>query len=142
MPITMMLISWPACVNSMSRRSTFAIQSMFSVPLSIAIFAPAESANHSSGTRICSAMSSAAMMRAHSGLASDPTSLLGSPRMMTRVIPSGNFSVTLRTSPTTTFAVFCPYGPVDRHELAIRVRDRARRIRPAADRTASPRPRA
>jgi hypothetical protein len=32
------------------RRSTRAIQSMFSVPLSIEIFAPADSANHSSGT--------------------------------------------------------------------------------------------
>ena len=92
MPMTMMLISWPACVNSISRRSTWAIQSMFSVPLSIEIFAPADSANHSSGTRICSARSSAARMRAHSGSASEPTSLLGSPSMMTRVIPSGYFS--------------------------------------------------
>ena len=37
-------------MNSTIRRSTAAIQSMFSVPLSMAIFAPAESANHSSGT--------------------------------------------------------------------------------------------
>ena len=50
MPATTTLISPPAWVNSMIRRSTAAIQSMFSVPLSIAILAPAESANHSSGT--------------------------------------------------------------------------------------------
>ena len=109
MPMTMMFTSWPAWVNSISRRSTFAIQSMFSVPLAIEIFAPADSANHSSGTRIRSARSRAARMRAHSGSASEPTSLLGSPRTMTRVIPSGYFSVTFLIRPTTTFAVLWPY---------------------------------
>ena len=49
MPVTTTLISPPAWVNSTIRRRTSAIQSMFSVPLSIAILAPAESANHSSG---------------------------------------------------------------------------------------------
>ena len=41
---------------------------MFSVPESIEIRAPADSANHSTGTDIRSARSSAAMIRAHSGL--------------------------------------------------------------------------
>ena len=50
MPVTTTLTSWPAWVNSMMRRSTTEIQSMFSVPLSIAIRAPADRANHSSGT--------------------------------------------------------------------------------------------
>ena len=49
MPVTTTLISPPAWVNSMSPRSTREIQSMFSVPESIAIFAPAETANHSTG---------------------------------------------------------------------------------------------
>ena len=49
MPVTTTLISPPAWVKSTIRRRTSAIQSMFSVPLSIAILAPAESANHSSG---------------------------------------------------------------------------------------------
>jgi hypothetical protein len=62
---------------------------MFSVPLSIAIFAPAETANHSSGTPSRSARSMAAMMRLHSASASEPRLLLGSPRMTTRVTPSG-----------------------------------------------------
>ena len=75
MPATTTLISPPACVNSMIRRSTAAIQSMFSVPLSIAIFAPADSANHSSGTPSSSARSSAAMIRRHSGSASEPSAL-------------------------------------------------------------------
>ncbi len=71
------------------RRSTAAIQSMFSVPLSIAIFAPAESANHSTGTPSSSARSSAAMIRRHSGSASEPRALVGSPNRLTRSIPSG-----------------------------------------------------
>src|SRR5438309_9147349 len=52
MPSTRTLISPPACVNSMIRRRTRAIQSMFSTPLSMEIFAPADNANHSNG--ICS----------------------------------------------------------------------------------------
>ena len=40
MPVTMMLTSPPACVNSISRRSVSAIQSMFSVPESMAMSAP------------------------------------------------------------------------------------------------------
>ena len=54
MPVTMMLTSPPACVNSISRRSVSAIQSMFSVPESMAISAPLHTANHSTGRR-CSA---------------------------------------------------------------------------------------
>ena len=50
MPATTTLSSPPACVNSTIRRRPAAIQSIVSVPESIAIFAPAESANHSSGT--------------------------------------------------------------------------------------------
>ena len=49
MPATTTLISPPAWVNSMIRLSPAATQSMFSVPESIEIRAPAESANHSSG---------------------------------------------------------------------------------------------
>ena len=49
-PLTTTLISPPAWVKRTIRRSTAATQSMFSVPESIAIFAPADSANHSHGT--------------------------------------------------------------------------------------------
>ena len=101
MPATTTLISPPACVNSTIRRSTAAIQSMFSVPLSIAIRAPEESENHSSGTPSSSARSSAAMIRRHSGSASAPSARVGSPISVTRVMPSGWRSVKLRSSPTT-----------------------------------------
>ena len=57
MPATTMLISPPAWVNSMIRLSARATQSMFSVPESIEMRAPAERAYHSSGTCICSARS-------------------------------------------------------------------------------------
>ena len=50
MPLTTMLISPPSCVKCTIRFSAAATQSMFSVPESIAIFAPEESANHSTGT--------------------------------------------------------------------------------------------
>src|SRR6266511_4860898 len=50
MPVTTTLSSPPRSVNSTMRQSTMEIQSMFSVPLSIEILAPAETANHSSGT--------------------------------------------------------------------------------------------
>ncbi len=49
MPATTTLISPPSWVNSISPRSTREIQSMFSVPESMAILAPAETANHSIG---------------------------------------------------------------------------------------------
>ena len=49
MPATTTFSSPPACVNSTIRRRPAAIQSIVSVPESIAIFAPADSANHSSG---------------------------------------------------------------------------------------------
>ncbi len=83
---------------------------MFSVPESIEILAPEETANHSSGTPSRSARSSAAMIRRHSGSASDPRFLLGSLASTTRVIPSGYSTVKLRTTPTTRLAVFSPYG--------------------------------
>ena len=76
-PATTMLISPPAWVNSTIRLSAAATQSMFSVPESIEIRAPAESANHSTGTPIRSARSSAAMTRAHSGSASAPSAWSG-----------------------------------------------------------------
>ena len=63
MPATTTLISPPAWVNSTIRLSAAATQSMFSVPESIEIRAPADSANHSTGTRIRSARSRAAMTR-------------------------------------------------------------------------------
>jgi len=62
---------------------------MFSVPLSMEILAPAETANHSSGTPSLSARSMPARMRWHSGWASEPMARLGSPRSTTRSIPSG-----------------------------------------------------
>ena len=80
MPATTMLISPPSWVNSTIRLSAAATQSMFSVPESIEIRAPADSANHSTGTRIRSARSSAAITRAHSGSASAPSALVGSPQ--------------------------------------------------------------
>ena len=83
MPVTTMLTSPPAWVNSMIRRSTAPIQSMFSVPLSIAMRAPDDSANHSTGTCSRSARSSAAMIRRHSGSASAPSRRVGSPRIAT-----------------------------------------------------------
>ena len=51
MPVTMMLTSPPAWVNSISRRRVSAIQSMFSVPESMAISAPEDTAYHSTGSR-------------------------------------------------------------------------------------------
>ena len=73
----------------MIRRRTAAIQSMFSVPESIAIRAPADRANHSTGTPSSSARSSAAMIRRHSGSASEPSAFVGSPSSVTRCMPSG-----------------------------------------------------
>ena len=89
MPATNTLISPPAWVNSMMRRSAFATQSMFSEPLSSEICAPALSAIHSSGTCSFSARSSAAMIRRHSGSATAPISRLASPSRITRRMPSG-----------------------------------------------------
>ena len=83
---------------------------MFSVPLSMAILAPAERANHSSGTPIFSARSSAARIRRHSGSASEPIAPIGSPRRTTRVIPSGILAVKFVRSPTTMFDRFLPGG--------------------------------
>ena len=89
MPATTTLISPPAWVNSMIRLSPAATQSMFSVPESIEIRAPADSANHSTGTCIRSARSMAAMIREHSGSETAPSAFVGSPQSTTRVTPSG-----------------------------------------------------
>jgi len=89
MPVTTTLISPPSWVNSMIPRSTREIQSMFSVPESIEIFAPADTANHSIGASSWRASSIAAITRAHSASASAPNALVGSPSSTTRVIPSG-----------------------------------------------------
>ena len=62
---------------------------MLSVPESMAIFAPAESANQSIGSCSRWAMSSAAMIRTHSGSDSDPSAWVGSPSSVIRAIPSG-----------------------------------------------------
>ena len=93
MPVTTMLTSPPDWVNSIRPRSTAAIQSMFSVPLSHAILAPDDSANHSTGTRIRRARVSAARILRHSGSARLPSPSVGSPRMVTRRIPSGTSGV-------------------------------------------------
>ena len=110
MPLTTTLISPPACVNCTIRRSAAATQSMFSVPESIAIRAPEETANHSTGTPRLSARSSAAMTRAHSGSASEPRPRVGSPSSATRSMPSGWRSVRLRISPTTMLALLVAGG--------------------------------
>ena len=57
MPETMTLISPPPWVNVTIRRSARATPSMFSVPLSIEIFAPEDRVNHSTGTPSSSARS-------------------------------------------------------------------------------------
>ena len=88
-PVTTMLISPPPWVKVMMRRRPRATQSMFSVPESIEIRAPEDSANHSTGTRIDSARSSAATSREHSPSATAPRAMVGSPARTTLVIPSG-----------------------------------------------------
>jgi hypothetical protein len=70
-------------------RSTREIQSMVSLPLSIAIFAPADTANHSIGASNRWASSMAARTRRHSGSAIAPSAWVGSPSSTTRVMPSG-----------------------------------------------------
>ena len=110
MPATTTLISPPAWVNSMIRLSPAATQSMFSVPESIEIRAPAESANHSTGTCIRSARSIAAMIREHSGSETAPSAFVGSPQSTTRVTPSGCRSVGVVTTATRMPALFCPGG--------------------------------
>ena len=89
MPATTTLTSPPACVCSTSRRSTRATQSRFSLPESMAILAPADSANQSIGTSISAARSIAASTRRHSASVIEPIARVGSPSTTTRVIPSG-----------------------------------------------------
>ncbi len=72
-----MLISPPSWVKRDDRLSAAATQSMFSVPEVIETRAPEDSANHSSGTRMRSARSSAAITRRHSGSDSAPSDLVG-----------------------------------------------------------------
>ena len=88
-PVTTMLISPPRWVNSMIRRRVRAIQSMFSVPDSIEISAPEETANHSTGTPSSSARASDALTSRHSGSARFPSPRVGSESIATRVMPSG-----------------------------------------------------
>ena len=90
MPATTTLISPPAWVNvdDPAQRPSRP-QSMFSVPLSIEILAPDDSANHSTGSPRSSARSRAATTSAHSGSATVPSALVGSPNSATRVMPSG-----------------------------------------------------
>ena len=68
MPATTTLTSPPCWVCSTRRRSTRATQSRFSLPESMAILAPADSANHSIGTSIAAARSMAASSRTALGL--------------------------------------------------------------------------
>ncbi len=110
MPATTTLISPPSWVKCTMRRSAAATQSMFSVPESIAIRAPADSANHSTGTRSRSARSSAPITRAHSGSDSAPSAFVGSPSSTTRATPSGNRAVGVVTTPVTMPAVLPPRG--------------------------------
>ena len=78
------------------------------MPLSIAMRAPLETGIHSRGTRSCSARSSAATRRSHSGAASEPIPSVGSESTSTRVMPSGTFCVGVRITPKTTELVFAP----------------------------------
>ena len=94
---------------------------MFSVPEDIEIRAPADSANHSSGTRIRSARSSAAITRAHSGSDSAPSAFVGSPSSTTRVTPSGCRSVGVVTTPGHDRGGVPALRPVDRHQRAVLV---------------------
>ena len=119
MPLTTMLISPPSCVKRTIRLSAAATQSMFSVPESIAIFAPEESANHSTGTSSSSARSSAAITRSHSGSASEPSERVGSPSSTTRRMPSGWRCVRLRHEPDDDARAVGRRRPVDRDELPV-----------------------
>ncbi len=109
-PATTTLTSRPAWVCSTRRRRTRATQSRFSLPLSMAIFAPADRANHSIGTSIAAARSMAARRRRHSGSAIEPIALVGSPSTTTRRTPSGWRTVGDEATPTTTPALFAPAG--------------------------------
>ena len=108
MPATTTLISPPSWVNSTIRRSALATQSMFSVPESIEMRAPAESANHSTGTPRRSARSSAAMTRRHSCSATEPSDFVGSPQSTTRCTPSGCSGVGVVTTAARMPAVLRP----------------------------------
>ena len=108
MPATTTLISPPRWVNSMIRLRALATQSMFSVPESIEMRAPADSANHSTGSPRSSARSSAAMTRAHSGSATAPSDRSGSPQSSTRVTPWGCSGVGVVTTPQIRPAEFWP----------------------------------
>ncbi len=110
MPATTTLISPPCWVNSTIRRSAAATQSMFSVPESIEIRAPAERANHSTGTCMRSARSRAAMMRRHSGSETEPSDFVGSPQSTTRVTPSGCSGVGVVTTAAMMPALLRPRG--------------------------------
>ena len=84
-----MLISPPAWVKSTIRLSAAATQSMFSVPESIEIRAPDDSANHSTGTPQPLGEVERGDDPRHSGSDSAPSDLVGSPSSTTRVTPSG-----------------------------------------------------
>ncbi len=89
---------------------------MFSVPESIEIRAPADRANHSTGTRMRSARSMAAMTRAHSGSATEPSALVGSPQQHH---PGHALGVALRRRGDHADddpRPCCRPRPVDRHE--------------------------
>jgi hypothetical protein len=107
-PVTTTLTSPPAWVNVIRRRNTRATQSMFSVPLSMAILAPEDTASHSTGTPSEEARSIAATIRRHSGSETEPRALVGSPRITTRIIPSGYRVVGVVTVPKTMADLFSP----------------------------------
>ena len=69
----------------------------------------------------------AAMIRRHSGSASEPSARVGSPSRITRSIPSGWRSVTLRIVPTMMPASLVAGGRSTGHERGRRRRGRARR---------------
>jgi hypothetical protein len=100
----------PAWVNSTMRRTTRAVASRFSVPLSMAMRAPLETGSHSTGMPRASARSIAAAMRSHSGADSEPMEMVGSESSSTRLMPSGTFSVGVVMMPKTMAALFPPKG--------------------------------
>ena len=137
MPATTTLISPPAWVNSTIRRRAAATQSMFSVPESIEIRAPADSANHSTGTCIRSARSRAAMTRRHSGSETEPSDLVGSPQSTTRVTPSGWIGVGVVTTAARMPALLSPRGRSTGTRAPVSSRSCSTRVPPGPVSTAS-----
>ena len=97
-------------MNVTIRRTTRAVASRFSVPLSIAMRAPLDTGTHSTGSPFASARSIAASIRSHSAAASEPIPSVGSESTSTRRMPSGTDAVGVSMMPNTIALVFCAGG--------------------------------